>query len=157
MIIEKPFIDVNNTQSFIKYDQLPEKIIIDGYINKINNQKEPYLAELYIHRITNISELLELEKRIFEIIHPYVRDEIKKWVKKYKTRMNKLQYYYAGNIINQLLKQIPDDDLVFYVRYFNDEYGTLTETGIEIAKIINEVLKRRNLDAETIRINNKTK
>ena len=153
-----PFIDINNKQTFIEYESLvPEKQNIDIYINEINKRNEPLIAVYSAWSIINYSELFELEKRLGEIRHGYVIQEIRELIKKYKVRMNKLQYYYERNMVDKLLRQINDEDLTCYVRYLNDEYGTLTESGMEVAREINIFIKQHNPDAETIKIDSKTK
>lgn len=155
MGIIKP--EINSKQRFIEYEDLTmipfrdsdeEKPIglIDYHIKTINEieAKSTYISHL------NYSELLELRKRIDAIEDNEIAIEIIGELNEYIREMNKLQDAYDNNRLQAFLLD-PPTILYLYSKYFNDQYGVLTETGIEVAKAINEAISP--YDNYTPRIN----
>lgn len=155
MGIIKP--EINSKQRFIEYEDLTmipfrdsdeEKPIglIDYHIKTINEieAKSTYISHL------NYSELFELRKRIDEIEDNEIAIEIIGELNEYKREMNKLQDAYDDNKLQDFLLD-PATILYLYAKYFNDQYATLTEEGIEVAKAINDTI--RSYDRYTPRIN----
>lgn len=146
-------------QRFIQYSNLNEELLgeldsngnpkklIDYHIESLNELENP---GLYLRLVQNYSELLEIRKRIDEIKDKQIKEELLEKTNEYIIQMNRLQNAFDNNTLQEFLSD-PNTIIYFYSQYFNDEYGTLTEEGKEVAKAINASIPE--YDKYTPRIN----